>query len=95
MTNLVQERQRSVLVGQVTDGLDRSHTSTHRVHALKSDDFRGLLGVFGELGLEIDQIVVLPDLLLGSRVPDALDHGGVVGRIRKVDTAGELGAEGG
>jgi hypothetical protein len=92
-TYLVEEGQGSVLVGEVTDLLDRSDGTAHRVDGLEGDDLGRLLGVSGELPLEVSHVVVLKDLLLRARVPDTLNHGGMVGRIGEVDAAGKLRAK--
>ena len=48
-----------------------------------------------ELGLEVGQIVVLPDALGPAAVADAGDHGGVVLLVRQDDRAGQQLLQGG
>jgi hypothetical protein len=69
--DLVEERDRSVLVGEIADGLDGSDTAAHRVDGLEGDHLGGLEGERRELGLEVNEIVVLEDHLGRARVTDA------------------------
>lgn len=94
-TDLIQESNSTVFISQVTDLLDGPDTTAHRVDALEGDDLGRVLRELLELRLEILQVVVFPDDLLRARVTNALDHGGMVGRVGEVDATGELGAESG
>lgn len=91
--NLVQKGQRAVLVGEVTNLFDRSHAPAHRVDGLESDDLGSLLGDRLQLGLEVGDVVVLEDDLFRTRMPDPLDHTGVVALVGKDDAPGQLGTE--
>jgi hypothetical protein len=92
--NFVEESDGTILVGKIANALDRSDTTTHRVNALESDNLWRIDGDFGKLRLEVGEIVVLEDDLLGARVADALDHGSVVESVRENDTAGKFGCQG-
>ena len=94
-TNLIVESQSSVLLSKVADLSDGSDASTHGVDGLESDDLGGVERVLGELRLEIGEIVVLPNFLLGSRMSDSLDHGRMVGGVGKVDKSGDPPSESG
>ena len=92
--DFVVEGNSPVLVGQITNGLDGSNTSAHRVYTLEGNDLGGVLGNSLELGLKIGHVVVLPDNLLGARVLDTLDHRGMVRGIGKDDTSWKFRSEG-
>ena len=47
---LVQKGQSAVLFGQITDFLDRSDTTAHRVNTFESDNFGRVLGVLSQFG---------------------------------------------
>ena len=91
--NFVIESNGTVLVGQITNGLNGSNTSAHRVNTLEGNDLGGVLGDSLELGLKIGHVVVLPDDLLGARVLDTLNHRGVVRGIGKDDTSWKFRSE--
>jgi hypothetical protein len=90
---LVQERQGAVLLRQIAELGDRANATTHGVDGLERDDLRRFLRILLELGLEIREIVVLPDHALRARVAHALDHARVVHLIGEINAAGKFGAE--
>jgi len=91
--HFVEEGGGAVLFGQVAYLGDRADGAAHAVDGFEGNDLGNVDGERGEFGLEIGDVVVLEDHLLGARVPDALDHGGVVHAVGKDDTVGEFAAE--
>ena len=91
--DLVAEREGTVFVGKVADFGDGSDSAAHGVDALEANNLWRLLGVLGELRLEVFQVVVLKNDPLSSRVTHADNHRGVVHRVREVDAAGQLRAQ--
>jgi len=89
--DFVEEGDGTILVGKVADLSDRTNATTHRVDALERDDLGRIDWELGELRLEVGEIVVLEDNLLGARVANTLNHRGVVERIGEDDAAGKFG----
>ena len=80
--DLVEIGHRTVLLGDVADIGDRGEVAVHRVERLEGDDLRRVRVAFGEQPVEMRDIVVAKDLLLGAAVADPGDHRGVVVGIR-------------
>ena len=91
--DLVEIGHRPVFFGDVADLGDRGEVSVHRVERFEGDDL-GRVGVaLAEQPVEMFDVVVAEDLLLGSAVADACDHRGMVVRIGNDDAAGQGLAE--
>jgi len=86
-TYFIQESNSAVLVSQVANFLDRTDTSTHGIDTFECNDFGRFFRPFPQFALEIGEIIVPPNDLFGARMTDALDHGGVIGRIREIYAA--------
>lgn len=93
--HLVEEGDSAVLLGEVADLADGTDRSRHRVDRLEGDDLGRLEGESSELGLEVDEVVVLEDDLGRLAVTHSLNHRGVVHLVGEDDAVGELGSEGG
>jgi hypothetical protein len=92
--DFIKESNGSVLFSKVADSLDGGDTAAHGVDRLESDNLGSFLGNLLELGLKIDEIVVLPNDLLGLGVRNTLNHRGVVGGIGEDDATRKLGTKG-
>ena len=93
--HFIEESDRTILVGQITDRFDRSDRSAHGINRFESDNLGRLLRDGLQLGFEIGHVIVLEDDLFSARVADTLNHRRMVHAVRKDDTAGELAAESG
>ncbi|QTK80416.1 hypothetical protein AT6N2_C2875 [Agrobacterium tumefaciens] len=83
----------AITIGEIADFPDRRDIAVHGVNGFESDQLRRVRISGLELGLEVLQIIVLPDHPLTTAIPDALDHRGMVERVRKDDQARYLLAE--
>ena len=81
--DLVEVGQGVVSLGEIADKADRGDVASHRIQALESDNLRPPGSGRPQQFLQMIDIVVTPDLLLGPRLPDALDHRVVVHRVRQ------------
>lgn len=88
--NLIEEGDGAVLLSEVADFADRSDGAGHGVNRLESDDLGRFKGESGELGLEVDKVVVLEDDLGSLAVAHALNHRGVVHLVGEDNAAGKL-----
>ena len=81
--HLVQIGHGAVFIGQITNFGNRGDIAVHRIDGFKGDQLGLTLGQCGQLGLEIGKIIVVPDHLLRAGMADALDHRGMVKRVRQ------------
>jgi hypothetical protein len=72
--HLVVEGDGAVLFGQADNALDRADGAAHGVDGFEGDDLGRIEGQSRQLGLEVDQVIVLEDDLAGLGMLDALDH---------------------
>lgn len=93
--DFVQEGDGAVLFGEVDNLANRADGAAHGVNGLKGNDLgRSRVNGLQKL-LKMGHVVMAENLLLRVGMADALDHGGVVQRIREDDAARELAGEGG
>ena len=79
--HFVEIGDRAELVGDIADLLDRRDVAIHRIDALEGDELGHFGPEFGQLAVEVFRIVMRPDLVRSTAVPDALDHRGMVKRV--------------
>ncbi|KAH3662591.1 hypothetical protein OGAPHI_005843 [Ogataea philodendri] len=91
--DLVQESESTVLVGQITDLLNRSNRTTHGVDTLKRNQFWSGFRVLSQHGLQLLQIVVFEDVLSCSGVADSHNHRRMVQSVRENDQIFEFLAQ--
>jgi len=91
--HFVQERDGAVFVREIADLLDGRNGPAHAVDRLERDDLRDVERQRRQLGLKILEVVVLEHHLLGARVPDALDHRGMVQAVGQDHAVGHLAAQ--
>jgi hypothetical protein len=87
--DLVEIGHGAVALRQVADRVDRRNVAIHRVHALEDDELRPLVPGLRKKLLEMAHVVVAENRLLAARALDALDHGGVVERVRQDQAIGQ------
>jgi hypothetical protein len=91
--NFIKEGDGAVLLSEVADLADGSDGAGHGVDRLEGDDLGRLEGKSSELGLEVDEVVVLEDDLGSLAVAHALDHRSVVHLVGEDNAAGKLRSE--
>ena len=80
--DLVEICESAEMRSQIADTPDRGDIAIHRVNRLKGDDLGTARVRLPQQGLEMVEIIVPKDLLVGSARPDAGDHRGVVLLVR-------------
>ncbi|KHQ52584.1 hypothetical protein OA50_03059 [Mameliella alba] len=72
----------------------RADVAIHRVDGFEGDDLGRVGGQRRQLAVQVLGVVVFPDHLAGAGMADALDHAGVVGRVREDDRIRQTAAQG-
>ncbi len=67
-----------VAAGEVADLPDRRNVAVHRIDGLEGDDLGRVRGHRLELPLQVRKVIVPPDPLWSTTMPNALDHRGMV-----------------
>ena len=91
--DLIQESNSAVLLGKITNLLNGSDGTAHTVHRFESNNLGHVQWERSQLSLEVHQVVVLEDHLLGLGVSDTLNHRGVVQAVGENNTIGQLATE--
>ena len=79
--DLVQISHRAVTLGEIADAGNRRRVAVHRIEALERDQLRPARRRTHQQFLEMDEVVVAPDLFLDVRAANAFDHRVVVPRV--------------
>ncbi|OIQ74659.1 hypothetical protein GALL_436870 [mine drainage metagenome] len=81
--------QRAKFVGKIANLADRAEITIHRVNRFESDQHRPPLIDPLQNAAQVGHVVMLEDVLLAAAAPDALEHRGVVQRVRHDHQTGE------
>ena len=91
--HFVEIGERAVLVGDVADRADRGDVAIHRVDAFEGDELGRVRRIGRHQPVEIGRVIVLEYAAGGAAVANALDHRGMVHRVRIDDAAGDARRE--
>ena len=85
--DLVAIGHRAEFLGNVAELGDGRDVAIHRIDGFEGDQLRPARSERGELAAQIGRVVMGENVLLDARMPDALDHRGVVERVGEDDAA--------
>mmetsp|Transcript_11840 Transcript_11840/g.22823 ORF Transcript_11840/g.22823 Transcript_11840/m.22823 type:complete len:319 (-) Transcript_11840:775-1731(-) len=81
--HLINVSQCTVFIGQVANLLNRGNVPVHGIHALEHNELVSFGITFLKKLLQVFDVVVSPNVLWDSSIPDTLDHRCVVRSIRE------------